>query len=163
MNRKGSGENVLLGVCVGIIGVLRRIYEKTLQGAVSSKALSLLFVLCLLISMVSATFPAYAQDEMYHAYMADASVMRSDTCPTCGWMLYELCRGDYSSFAGYDTHNYGFLGTGGTCTVSSYTGRLYLWCNSCRYAPYYSDGQWCYDIHRGCGKDVDIKCAFRDS
>ena len=119
-----------------------------------------LFVLCML---ASASFPAYARDEMNHSHEADVSILRSDTCPTCGWMLYELCRVDYSVFAGYSTHSYGFLGSGGTCTVSSYTGRLYLWCRSCGYAPYYFDGHWCYDIHRGCGKGVDIKCTFRDS
>lgn len=97
-------KNDLFSVRVGVI--VRRIYEK------NYKALSLLFVLCLLISMVSASFPAYAQDEMYHSHIDDASVMRSDTCPTCGWMLLEICRGDYSVFAGYDTHKYGFLGTG---------------------------------------------------
>ena len=127
------------------------------------KALSLLFVLCLLISMLSASFPACAQNEEYHSCTEETSVMRSDTCPRCDWMLLELCRGNYSVFAGYNTHNYGFLGTGGTCTVSTYTGRMELWCNSCRYAPYYMDGHWCYDMHRDCGKGCDIKCNFRDS
>ena len=115
----------------------------------SRKVLSVVFVLCLVFSFVSTALPAYAIDDSIHSHDA---VMRRSTCSRCGWMLGEVCFVSHSVFSNYSTHSF----SGGTCTVSWYTGRMFYWCDLCNAADGYIDGHTCYGVHRGCGAGTDL-------
>ena len=134
-----DGINVLPEVRVGVIGMLGRADEKT------CKVLSLLFVPYLLILMGSADSPTYMQKDVSFAY-GGCLCYRLKTCPTCGRILYEFCRGVIRHTAMV------FLKTGrGTCacgvTVAGTHGMF-------RMVVGY--------VHEGYGKALVITCTFRD-
>lgn len=116
--------------------------------------LSVIFVVCLLLSFVSTALPAYAIDDFIHSH---DSIMRRSTCSRCNWMLGEVCFVSHSSFYNYTTHSY----SGGTCTVSWYSGRMFYWCENCNAADGYIDGHPCYGVHRNCGAGPEVLCLFR--